>query len=217
MSVVTAEAIQDLAASGVVRAAINIADPVLACKAPAGGEPSGVSVDIAPEIGRRLDRPVQLIVYETAGKVVEALARSEWDVAFLADEPARADRVVFSAPYVVIEGTYRLARRRLRQRQRARSGRHPRRGWPERGSRPAPHPRAERRRDRPRPPTFAATKADVRVLPDAFMASRQTVASPPGRNADSAYLHTLIQDLKASGWIRAALDRNGEHGVAVAA
>ena len=42
----------------------------------------------------------------TAHVDFDALARGEWDVGFLANEPARADRVTFSAPYVVIEGTY---------------------------------------------------------------------------------------------------------------
>src|SRR5688572_30815370 len=99
---------RDLAATGVVRAAINVGNPVLARAGDGDGEPSGVSVDIAREIGRRLGRPVQLVVFPAAGKVVDALARSEWDVAFLANEPARADRVTFSTPYVLIEGTYML-------------------------------------------------------------------------------------------------------------
>ena len=48
------------------------------------------------------------------------------------------------------------------------------------------------------------------------MATRQTVASPPGRAAGSAYLQSLVADLKSSGWVRAALDRNGQQAVAVA-
>src|SRR5688572_32399854 len=77
----------DIAPTGVVRAAINVGNPVLAGKDPAGGEPHGVSVDIAREVGKRLGRPVEFIVFETAGLVVDALARGEWDVAFLANEP----------------------------------------------------------------------------------------------------------------------------------
>lgn len=242
MNDVTAAVIKDLAASGVVRAAINTANPVLARKAPTGGEPSGVSVDIAREIGKRLARPVQLIVYDAAGGVVDALACDEWDVAFLAEEPARADRVVFSAPYIVIEGTYIVWQDadfasvveldqdgiRIAVGQNAAYDLHVTRALNAAEIVRAPSPSAALElfyRDRlgaaagvrQALETFAATKADVRVLPDAFMTIRQTVASPPGCNAGSAYLQTLIQDLKASGWIRAALDRNGQHRVAVAA
>lgn len=94
MSDVADAVIQDLAPTGIIRAAINTCNPVLARKAPDGGEPPGASA----EIGRRIGRPVQLIAYETAGSVVNALAPGESDVASLAQEPARADRVVFSAP-----------------------------------------------------------------------------------------------------------------------
>jgi hypothetical protein len=48
------------------------------------------------------------------------------------------------------------------------------------------------------------------------MAIRQTVASPPGRAAGSAYLEVLVAELKSSGWIRAALDRNGQQAVPAA-
>ncbi len=43
----------DLAPTGKLRAAINFGNPVLAQKDPASGEPRGVSVDLARELGRR--------------------------------------------------------------------------------------------------------------------------------------------------------------------
>lgn len=234
-------AIQDLAPTGVIRAAINSGNPVLARKAPNGGEPSGVSVEIAREIGRRLGRPVQLIAHPTAGSVVDALARDEWDVAFLADEPARADRVVFSAPYVVIEGTYMVRTGspfasaaeldrdgiRIAVGLNAAYDLHLTRALKHAQIIRAPSPTAALelfyadRLDaaagvRQALDSFAATKPDLRVMPDAFMAIRQTVASPPGRAAGSAFLEALVAELKASGWIRAALDRNGQQAVPVA-
>ena len=36
----------------------------------------------------------------------DALGSGAWDVAFLAIEPARSAQISFTAPYVVIEGTY---------------------------------------------------------------------------------------------------------------
>src|SRR5439155_20160663 len=48
----------------------------------------------------------ELIAYDAAGKVVEAVKTDAWDVAFLAVDPERATEIAFTAPYVVIEGAY---------------------------------------------------------------------------------------------------------------
>ena len=96
----------ELAPSGKLRAAINFGNPVLAQKDPGTGKPRGVSVDLARELGRRLDVPVELVTFDAAGKVFDALKAGAWDVAFLAIDPARAAEIVFTASYVVIEGTY---------------------------------------------------------------------------------------------------------------
>jgi polar amino acid transport system substrate-binding protein len=234
-------ALGDLAPSGAVRAAVNIGNPVLARKGADGGEPQGVSVDIAREIGRRLGRPVRLIVFDTAGLAVDALARGEWDVAFLANEPARADRVTFSAPYVLIEGSYAVWKDapfasteevdrdgvRVAVGLNAAYDLHLTRALKHAEIVRAPNSAAALElfhRDRLEAgagvrqalQAFAADKPELRILPDAFMSIRQTVASPPGRAAGSAYLQSLVEELKASGWVRAALDRHGQQCVAVA-
>jgi polar amino acid transport system substrate-binding protein len=234
-------ALGDLAPSGALRAAINVGNPVLARKGPPGGEPGGVSVDIARELGARIGRPVQLVVYETAGLVVEALERGEWDVAFLAAEPARADRVAFSSPYVLIEGTYLLWADAPFTNAGAVDAKGVRIAVGQNAAYDLHLTRALRHAEIVRAPSsadalelfyrdrldaaagvrqaldaFAAGKSDLRILPDAFMSIRQTIASPLGRAAGSAYLQGFIEELKASGWVRAALDRNGQAGVAVA-
>jgi polar amino acid transport system substrate-binding protein len=84
------QAVKDLAPNGTLRAAINVGNAVLAQRDAAGGEPTGVSVDLARELARRLGVPVQLIVYDAAGKVVEAGRAGAWDIAFVALDPARA-------------------------------------------------------------------------------------------------------------------------------
>ncbi|MFL5311215.1 MAG: hypothetical protein ACJ79H_12255, partial [Myxococcales bacterium] len=74
----------DVAPTGRLRAAINFGNPVLAQRDEATAEPRGVSVDLARELGRRLGVPVDLVGYDAAGKVVEAVKSGAWDVAFLA-------------------------------------------------------------------------------------------------------------------------------------
>jgi polar amino acid transport system substrate-binding protein len=98
--------IHDLAPRGVVRAAINSGNPILAHKERGSDTLQGVSVEMAHELGRSLDRPVELVAYDTARQMFGVLDRNDRDMAFLAVEAARADRVIFSAPYVLIEGTH---------------------------------------------------------------------------------------------------------------
>src|ERR1700722_5426088 len=101
------EVIKDLAPTSTLRAAINAGNVVLVQKDVSGVH--GVTVDLANELARRLGTPVALKVYDTAGQVTEAAKTGEWDIAFLAIEPVRAAVIGFTAPYVIIEGTYMVA------------------------------------------------------------------------------------------------------------
>ena len=47
-----------------------------------------------------------MVVFESAGKVFDGAKSGAWDVAFIAIEPVRAAEIEFTAPYVIIEGTY---------------------------------------------------------------------------------------------------------------
>lgn len=91
-----------LAPSGKLRAAINVGNSVLARVGPDGAL-SGRSVDIARAIATALDQPLALLSYPSTGATVDAGARAEWDIAFLAMDPARAEILNFSAPYITIE------------------------------------------------------------------------------------------------------------------
>ena len=97
---------RQLAPTGRLRAAINFGNPVLAQKDPATGEARGASVDLARELGRRLSLPVDLVPFDAAGKVVEAIKTDAWDVAFLAVDPERAAEIAFTAAYLEIPATY---------------------------------------------------------------------------------------------------------------
>ena len=98
--------LKDLAPTGKLRAAINLGNGVLAQTDAATGKPKGITPDLAMELGRRLGVPVELVVYQAAGKVFDAVKDGAWDIAFVAIEPVRAAEIEFSAPYVIIEGTY---------------------------------------------------------------------------------------------------------------
>jgi polar amino acid transport system substrate-binding protein len=95
-----------LAPTGVLRAAINFGNPVLAHRDGWSGEARGVSVDLANELAHRTALPLRLVTFDAAGKVFDAIASGAWDVAFLAADPARAAEILFTAPYLEIEGGY---------------------------------------------------------------------------------------------------------------
>jgi polar amino acid transport system substrate-binding protein len=100
------EIVAEFAPNGVMRAAINAANAALVQVDPSTGEISGPSSDIARRLGAELGTQVSLVRYPTAGDIMAAIDRDEWDVALIAEDPARADRLFFSPPYAVIEATY---------------------------------------------------------------------------------------------------------------
>ncbi len=99
------EIISALAPNGVLRASLNIGNPVLANMG-ADGKPFGISIDLAQALGKRLGVPVELIVNETAGKSVATMESGRADVGFFAIDPERGKDIAFTAPYVLIEGYY---------------------------------------------------------------------------------------------------------------
>jgi polar amino acid transport system substrate-binding protein len=96
--------VEDLAPTGVLRASINLGNPVLARGTPE--DPGGVTVDIAREVATRLGVPVEFVCFDAARKSFEALISGQADICFLAIEPAREAEVAFTEPYVEIEGVY---------------------------------------------------------------------------------------------------------------
>ena len=94
----------ELAPAGVLRAAINLGNPVLAQGH--GGGAGRRDGGHRPELGARLGVPVELVCFDAARESFAAVARGDADICFLAIEPARAAEVAFTAPYVVIEGVF---------------------------------------------------------------------------------------------------------------
>jgi polar amino acid transport system substrate-binding protein len=99
-------ALADLAPAGKLRAGINLGNGVIATRDPASGNAQGIAVNVARELGRRMNVPVELIVFEQARNAVDALQAGAIDVVFVAIEPVRAQVMDFTAPYAEIEGSY---------------------------------------------------------------------------------------------------------------
>ena len=233
--------LRDLAPTGRVRAAINFGNPVLAQPDGSTGEPSGVSVDLAREIAHRLGVEIDLITFDAAGKVTAAVRDGVWDLAFLAIDPARAVEIAFTAPYVVIEGSYivrqdsplRVIEDFDRDGVRIAVGRGAAYDlFLTRTLKSAELVRADTSAGAVdlfaasgldaaagvRQPllAYAAQNPGYRVIPGRFTAIEQAICLPRGHEAGHAWLHGFVEEMKASGFVAAALARHRQRDAAVA-
>src|ERR1700761_2720067 len=90
--------------TGKVRASINLGNPILANRHAETGEPFGVSIDLARAFAKQLGVELELVVFDAAGKSVEAINEERADFGFFAVDPIRGEKIAFTAPYVLIEG-----------------------------------------------------------------------------------------------------------------
>jgi polar amino acid transport system substrate-binding protein len=105
------EVASQLAPTGALRVGLNLGNTLLTRRDPAGGDPGGVAVDLARELGRRIGVPVRLVPYDNTGGLGSSIGSGAWDIAFFAIEPARATQVDFSPAYVEIDSTFIAMRR----------------------------------------------------------------------------------------------------------
>jgi len=56
----------------------------------------------------------------------------------------------------------------------------------------------------------------VRVLPGRFMVIEQAMAVPRGRPLAARYVQDFIDEMKASGFVAASLQKSGQHDAIVA-
>ncbi len=70
------------APTGTLRASINLGNPILAHRNAQTGEPGGVSVDLARALAQRLGVALEFVVFDAAGKAVDAVTQEQADVGF---------------------------------------------------------------------------------------------------------------------------------------
>ncbi|MGZ5662287.1 MAG: hypothetical protein ACXWG6_13055, partial [Usitatibacter sp.] len=82
-STVPAAARAELAPTGKLRVGLIAVNPVFVTPNTPPGVTRGIAVDIARELARRIDVPMEPLRYPTVGAMVEAAGKGEWDIAFL--------------------------------------------------------------------------------------------------------------------------------------
>lgn len=230
------------APTGVLHASINLGNPILAKKDTVTGEVGGVSVDLANAFAERLGVPLELLIFDTASKSVEAVKTEKADIGFFAIDPLRGEGIRFTGPYVLIEGAYLVRDDSLLQSNEEvdRSGTRVMVGkgsaydlYLTRELKAASIERAPSSPDVV--PAFLAEDADVaagvkqqlesdaqrlgglRLLPGRFMVIQQAMGSPASRGEAAAKVLTdFVEECKASGFVANALARHGIHGASVA-
>lgn len=88
-----------------LRGALNLGNVALV-KAHGDGTFSGAAPALAERIGARLGRPVVLTAYPHAAAIVALSGDDAWDMAFIAVEPSRLDRISYAKPYAQVQIGY---------------------------------------------------------------------------------------------------------------
>ena len=238
MSILPSAITEDLAPTGTLRASINLGNPVLAQGTPTA--PTGVTVDMARELGARLGMPVELVCFDAARKSFEAMTTGQADICFLAVEPARAAEVAFTAPYVVIEGVFvvpqdsPITKTADVDRAGVRIGVNSGSAYDLFLSRTLQHATVVRGDDgvdlfrseglevaagiRQPMTEFVNTHPGIRLIEGPFMEIQQAMGTTRTRKPDTVkFLRAFVEELKASGFVADALRRANQADATVAA
>ena len=238
---VSPSARSELAPAATLRVGINYGNFLLVTNYVPGAEPRGVAPDLGRELGRRLGVPIEFVVFDSAGKLADAGKAGAWDVAFLGNEPQRANEIAFTGAYLEIPVTYlvpagsfihavadvdregvRVAvaeksaydlflTRNLEHAQLVRAE----------GIEGSYQLFVEKKLEalaglKPRLVSDADRLPGSRVLEGQCTSVKQSIGTPKGRDAGAQYLREFVEDVKASGFVARSIAKNAVRGVSVA-
>ena len=96
----------ELAPTAKLRVGLILSNQVLVSKDPSTGELRGVTIHLGKALGQRLGVPFDPVEYANPAALVKSFGTNQWDIAFLAFDPARAQEVDFSPSYMEVDNTY---------------------------------------------------------------------------------------------------------------
>ena len=232
---------KELSPTGKLRVGLNMSNFLLTAKDDQGA-PIGLAADLGRELGRRLQLEVELIAYPNPGALADDANKGKWDVGFLGAEPQRANEIDFTAAYVEIEATYLLPPGSSLQSIAEVDAKGIRIAVPEKsayelyltrsltqatlikekGADNAFKKFVDEKLDalaglRPRLVTDQDSLPGSKILSGNFTAVQQAAGTPKGRPAGAQYLKAYIEDVKASGFVAATIEKNKVRGLTVAA
>ena len=228
----------DVAPTGRLRAGMNLTNELFTNKDAATGELRGVSVDIMGELARRLGVEVEFVVYATPGEVADDASQNTWDVAILAIEQARAEKIAFSPPMTEIEATYAVHDNSPLRSAVDADAAGVRIAVPDKAGYELYLTRTLRNATLVRAKTFGESIAlfndghadalaglrpallesmdalpDVRLLEGNFTSVNHGLGTPRERSAAADYLKAFVEDLNATEFIARSIERHGIKGL----
>lgn len=232
---------QSLAPTGKLRVGLINGAPANVIRDSSSGEMKGVGYDLGRELARRLGVPFEPVVYPSVGALLDAGKTEQWDVTFNGVTADRAKYLDFTAPHLEIEFGYLVpADSRISKLEDVdRPG--VRVAVPEKGAADVLLSHALKNAVVVRGPglpgalqlvksgkaeVFAANKPNLFEMSRQLAGSRvldgrpgietQAMLMPKRRDAGRAYARKFVEDAKAEGLVKAAIERAGLRGVVVA-
>jgi polar amino acid transport system substrate-binding protein len=231
-----------IASGGTLRAVYLASNPAQAVQDRATGAIRGVSADLARELARRIGMPVEIKPVADPKAVIDAVSGAAADIGFVAFEPSRAGTVEFSQTYMLVRQSFLVLeessiravadidrrdqkiagtrndsitlfmKRKLRQATLLEIENNP----------------AEIKRlltakeidafgaNRQRLTNLLKDTPGLRILPDSLFGVPQTIIVPKGRAEVLAAVNRFIDDVRASGFLQAAIENSGVVGLEAA-
>jgi polar amino acid transport system substrate-binding protein len=233
---------EDIAPGGTLRAAYLANNPAQSVRDPVSGEIRGASADLARELARRRNVPLEFMPLPNPPAVIEAVTKGDADIGFVAYAPERVGTVEFSQTYMLVQQSFivpdsspiravididalgrRIAggksdsitlylARNLKQATLV-----------ETDNTPAD---AKRRllageidafgANRQRLTNLLKEMPGYRILPDNLFGVTQTIAVAKGKPQVLGTINTFIDDIRASGFLQNAIARSGVVGLEMA-
>lgn len=230
-----AAVLRELAPTGKLRVAIAVApSPSAQFAVKDGSNFKGVAVTLGTALAKTLGVAAEIVPHQASGEIQNSAADNKWDVAFLPADAERKKFVDFGSAYHLLQSTFLVAPGSKLQSVKdadakgvgvggianTASLRAAIKATPQ-----AAHIEfasvdlATKAMQENRIEAFAASRESLaalaekipgtRVLPDAFLNSSTAVCVPKGKPAALAFVSQFIEDAKASGLVRMALDEMG--------
>ncbi|HEY4142353.1 MAG TPA: transporter substrate-binding domain-containing protein [Pseudolabrys sp.] len=232
----------DLAPGGTLRAVYLATNPAQAVRDPATGETRGVSADLARELGKRHNMPVQLIPSANPATVIAAVTKGEADIGFVAFAPERVGTVEFSQVYMLVQQSFivpdnsriksvkdidtaglRISggagdsvtlymKRKIKQAILIETDNTP----ADAKKKFAANEIDAFGANRQRLTTMLKDMPGYHILPDSLFGVTQTIIVPKGKAEVLAAVNRFIDDVRTSGFLQNAVEKSGIVGLSAA-
>jgi polar amino acid transport system substrate-binding protein len=240
--IASAHAQADLAPTGTLRAAFLATNPTQATRDPQTGEYRGASYDLARELAKRLGKPLDFKPIANPPAVIEAVRSGQADIGFVAYEATRLGTVEFSETYMLTQQSFLVlgdspikAVADIDQSGRKIAGTRndsialclkrvlKQATLTELENNPEVIIKALAGREidalganRQRLTTLSRSVPGSRLLPDNFFNVPQNIIVPMGKPDVLAAVNAFLDDVRASGFLRDAVDKSKVVGLVAA-